>query len=46
MPSESNPSPQLAEIVGVTGACYQPSLQDVGTKICVHALPVNEENCA
>ena len=44
--SEECPSPALTEIPGVTGACYQPSLEDVGTKICVHALPVNEENCA
>ena len=29
----------------MTGACFQPSIEDLNTKICVHALPVAEDNC-
>lgn len=39
-----NENPQLIAIPGVTGAMYQPSIEDVGMKICVHALPVSEHN--
>ena len=31
---------QLQPIEHATGSCFQPSLADVGKKICVHALPV------
>ncbi|CAI2385371.1 unnamed protein product [Moneuplotes crassus] len=32
---------QLKEIEGVCGSFYQPSLDDIGAKICVHAHPTN-----
>lgn len=31
---------QLQPIDHATGSCFQPSLADVGKKICVHAIPV------
>lgn len=43
---EGQSGPELQLIPNVTGACFQPSIEDVGTKICVHALPLAEENCA
>lgn len=29
-------------IEGLTGSCYQPSIEDVGDKICVHAIPASD----
>jgi hypothetical protein len=26
----------------VSGACHQPSIDDVGDKICVHAIPASD----
>jgi hypothetical protein len=37
-------SNNLIQIPGATGACFQPSIEDVGTKICVHAIPMSEDN--
>lgn len=33
---------EFVTIEGVTGAFYQPNADDVGCKICVHAVPVSE----
>lgn len=33
---------QFLQINEVTGACYQPSLEDVGKKILVHAIPASD----
>ena len=33
---------EFATIDGVTGAFYQPNADDIGCKICVHAVPVSE----
>lgn len=30
-------------IENVLGACYQPSIEDIGKKVCVHALPVEND---
>ncbi|CDW88006.1 UNKNOWN [Stylonychia lemnae] len=35
-------SNQFKEIEHVTGACYQPSIEDVGERICVHAIPASD----
>lgn len=29
-------------IENVSGACYQPSIDDVGNRICVHAIPASD----
>lgn len=29
-------------IENVSGACYQPSINDVGNRICVHAIPASD----
>jgi hypothetical protein len=34
----------FVEIEGITGAFYQPNADDVGCKICVHALPICSED--
>ena len=34
----------LRELPDVRGPIYQPCLADVGTRICVHALPAQEED--
>ena len=33
----------LTLIENASGACFQPSLCDIGTKICVHALPAEND---
>jgi hypothetical protein len=33
---------EFVTIEGVTGAFYQPNADDIGCKICVHAVPVSE----
>ena len=38
----ANTEADFIVIEGVTGAFYQPSIDDVGCKICVHAIPVSE----
>ena len=39
-----NPVEQQAfiPIEGVVGCCYQPTLDDIGYKICVHAIPASD----
>lgn len=40
-----NVSPDSNEfrvIEHVSGACYQPSIDDVGDRICVHAIPASD----
>ena len=32
---------ELHVIEGITGSFYQPSLDDIGARICVHAYPIN-----
>ena len=35
-------SEDLVEIPGVEGACYQPSVEDIGHRIFIHALPISD----
>ena len=36
----------LTLIEHVQGACFQPSMEDIGTKICVHAVPADDDAMA
>ena len=33
----------LTLIQQVQGACFQPSIEDIGTKVCVHAVPADDD---
>jgi hypothetical protein len=35
-------SQEFIPIDGVSGCCYQPTLDDIGFKICVHAIPASD----
>ena len=37
---------QLTIIENASGACFQPSIEDIGTKICVHAIPADNDALA
>ena len=32
----------LVQIPDISGACYQPSIEDVGKKVLVHAIPASD----
>ena len=35
-------SQELVQITDVTGACYQPSVEDIGSMVIVHAIPASD----
>jgi hypothetical protein len=40
---ENNKDGSLQLIESASGACYQPSIEDIGTKICVQAMPAEND---
>lgn len=43
---KDNKDGELRLIEHASGACFQPSIEDIGTKICVHALPAENDALA
>ena len=33
---------EFVQIQGVTGPCFQPSIEDIGTRVMVHAIPASD----
>jgi hypothetical protein len=33
---------EFLEIPNATGSCYQPSVEDIGLKVMVHAIPASD----